>query len=71
VDWATTLVVPVPSDVDYRHVQVDGVDGVFLEDRVSGGKTIYTLMWIVDGRLHALTGDGTLSEALQVVDSLE
>jgi hypothetical protein len=71
VNWATTLVVPVPSDVDYRQVQVEGVDGVFVEDRISGGKTIYTLMWVVDGRLHALTGDGTLAEALQVVASLE
>ncbi len=71
VNWATTLVVPVPSDVDYRKTSVEGVDATFLEDRYDGGKSVYTLLWIKDGLLHALIGDGTLSDALRSVKSLE
>jgi len=71
VNWATTLVVPVPSDVEYRHITVEGEDGIFLEDRYDGGKGVYTLLWVKDGLLHALIGDGTLTEALQSVGSLE
>jgi hypothetical protein len=71
VNWATTLVVPVPSDVEYRDIMVEGVNGIFLEDRYDGGKAVYTLLWIKDGLFHALIGDGTLTEALQIVRSLE
>lgn len=71
VNWATTLVVPVPSDMDYRHVLVDGVDGIFLFDRYQGGKSVYTLLWIKDGIFHALIGDGTLVDARRSVRSLE
>ena len=71
VNWATTLVVPVPSDIDYQTVPVEGVDGIFLEDRYSSGKSAYTLIWLKDGMLHALIGDGTLAEALHSVGSLK
>jgi hypothetical protein len=71
VNWATTLVVPVPSDVDYRKITIEGVDGIYLEDRYDGGKGVYSLLWVKDGILHALIGDGTLTEALRSVKSLE
>jgi hypothetical protein len=71
VNWATTLVVPVPSDVDYRNVTIEGVEGILLEDRYDGGKSVYTLIWIRDGLLHALIGDGTFADALRSVNSLE
>jgi len=71
VNWATTLVVPVPNDVDYRHITVEGVDAIFLEDKFQSGKAVYTLLWLKDGMLHALIGDGTLADALESVDSLE
>jgi hypothetical protein len=72
VNWATTLVVPVPSDVEYRQVKVEGVDGVFLmEETYPGEKAVYTLLWLKDGLLNALIGDGSLADALQSVNSLE
>jgi len=71
VNWATTLVVPVPSDIDYQTVPVEGVDGIFLEDRYASGKSAYTLIWLKDGMLYALIGDGTLAEALRSVGSLK
>lgn len=71
VNWATTLVVPVPSDVDYHNVTIEGVEGILLEDRYDGGKSVYTLIWIKDGLLHALIGDGTFADALHSVNSLE
>jgi hypothetical protein len=71
VNWATTLVVPVPSDVEYRHITVEGVDAIFLEDELKGGKAVYTLLWLKDGMLQALIGDGTQADALRLVNSLE
>lgn len=72
VNWATTLVVPVPSDMKYRQVIVEGVNGIFLEEETyPGEKAVYTLLWLKDGVLNALIGDGSLADALQSVDSLE
>jgi hypothetical protein len=71
VNWATTLVVPIPSDVDYQPLSIEGVDGFFLEDNYATGKSAFSLLWLKDGILHALIGDGTLAEALQSVNSLE
>jgi hypothetical protein len=70
VNWATTLVIPVPSDMNYTHVTVEGVDGIFLEGKYDG-QGIYSLVWLKDGILHALIGDGTLSDALRSANSLE
>jgi hypothetical protein len=72
VNWATTLVVPVPSDVEYRPVTVEGVEGVFLQEEAYPGQSaVYTLLWLKDDQLNALIGDGSLVDALQTVNSLE
>jgi len=71
VNWATTLVVPIPSDVDYHNITVEGVDSIFLENNYGTGKSVYSLLWLKDGILHALIGDGNLAEALESVSSLE
>jgi hypothetical protein len=71
VNWATTLVVPVPSDVNYRNVTVEGVGGVLLEDLYAGDQPIYTLLWVKEGMFYALTGNGKLVDALSFVRSLE
>jgi hypothetical protein len=71
VNWATTLVVPIPSDVDYQPIFIEGVDGFFLEDNYASGKSAYSLIWLKDGIFHALIGDGTLSDALRSINSLE
>jgi hypothetical protein len=71
VDWATTLVVPVPEGAEYRNVKVDGVDGVLLEDTYAGGNARYTLLWVKDGMLYALTGDGSRYEAPPIANSMK
>jgi anti-sigma factor RsiW len=51
IDWATTLVLPIPNDpsIQYREVQVDGVTGTLLEEE-SGAM----LIWVKDGMLYGL-----------------
>lgn len=71
VNWATTLVVPVPSDVEYHKIIVEGEDGIFLEEDYASGKSVYSLLWLKDGILNALIGDGSLVEALESINSLE
>ena len=71
VDWATTLVVPVPQGADYRSVTVDGVDGVILEDTYEGGNARFTLLWVKDGIFYALSGDGTRYSPVRIGNSME
>ena len=71
VDWATTLVVPVPQGADYRSVTVDGVDGVLLEDTYPGGNARFTMFWVKDGMFYALSGDGARYAPVRIGNSLE
>jgi hypothetical protein len=71
VDWATTLVVPVPQGAEYRNVKVDGADGVLLEDTYADGKARYTLLWVKEGMFYALTGDGLYGEVLDIANSMK
>ena len=70
VDWATTLVVPVPQGADYRNVTVDGADGVLLEDSY-GGNSQFTLLWVKDGMFYALSGNSTGASPLQIANSMQ
>ena len=71
VDWATTLVVPVPQGADYRNVTVDGADGVLLEDTFAGGNARFTMLWVKDGMFYALSGDGARYSPVRIGNSLE
>ena len=71
VDWATTLVVPVPQGADYRSITVDGVDGVLLEDTYAGGNARFTMLWVKDGMFYALSGDGTRYSPIRIGNSME
>ncbi len=72
VDWATTLVIPVPNYASSQKVQVDGVEGVFIEQSGSRrGNPRYLLIWVKDGRVYALEGQGGQAEALAIVHALE
>jgi hypothetical protein len=71
VDWATTLVVPVPQGADYRDVTVDGVKGVLLEDTYAGGNARFTLLWVKDGMFYALSGDGNRYSPVRIGNSME
>jgi hypothetical protein len=73
VDWTSTLLIPIPQDVDYREVTVQDVPGTLLIEDQSynrNGKR-YTLLWTKDGMLYALTGLGSTGEALELAGSLQ
>lgn len=71
VDWATTLVVPIPRDVTtHSEVSVDGVTGILIQRTVEHSPE-YLLMWVKDGILYAIADTGadttpafTLAESL-------
>lgn len=69
IDWATTLVVPIPRyGTSYQDVKVDGVNGtLILQERSSQ----YLLMWVKDGVVYALTGQGTPATARGIANSLK
>lgn len=72
VDWSTTLVLPVPEEVSYRAVTVNGVPATLLiEDRNYRESKRYTLIWIQDGIVYGLTGRGSTTEAIRLAESLQ
>jgi len=75
IDWTTTFVVPLPSSgVDYQDVNVDGVTGTIVQNPGSGSYKSYDMLWIKDGVVYALHGQGvdaTIARGLQVANSLK
>ena len=73
VDWTTTFVIPIPRyGVSYQDVYVDGVDGTLLQqDQFERHPEQYLLMWVKDGIIYALTGQGDMQAALEVAGSLK
>lgn len=69
VDWTSTLILPVPAGSDYRDVTVQGVSGTLFLD--SGRSNGYHLMWVKDGIVYALSGHGTMTDALTFANSLK
>jgi hypothetical protein len=63
VDWASTLVIPIPRNgAEYRQVAVDGVTG-YLIQRPSEDAPQFALVWVKDGIIYALGGLGDNAEA--------
>ena len=70
VDWSSTLVVPIPRNTgSYQTVTVDGVDGTLITETLPQG-TRYSLLWIKNGVIHSLSGQGSSSDALTLAASL-
>jgi hypothetical protein len=71
IDWATTLVFPIPVyEASYRQVAVDGVEGtLILSDQGSYGQQ-YMLIWIKGGMIYVLTGPGGPDTAVRLADSI-
>jgi hypothetical protein len=72
VDWSSTLVIPVPQDkASYRTVGVDGVNGTLIEFAPTGRfRGSYAIIWVKDGIVHSLAGDGSPNEALTAAANL-
>jgi hypothetical protein len=73
VDWSSTLIVPIPrSAASIEEVAVDGVTGNLLYRNADDGMPArYTLLWVKDGIIYALTGFGDAQTALAVAGSLK
>ncbi|MBL8062671.1 MAG: hypothetical protein JNK32_06605 [Anaerolineales bacterium] len=71
VDWATTLVVPIPRDVTtHSEVSVDGVTGILIQ-RTAENSPEYVLMWVKDGILYAIADAGAdTAPAFALAESL-
>jgi anti-sigma factor RsiW len=74
IDWATTLVIPVPKDIaSVREVTVRGVPAYLIHGSVEdpdGVSYVATLVWEADGLLYAVIGDTGMAELVEVAESL-
>lgn len=67
IDWTSTLVVPVPRyRAQYEEVPVDGVQGTLLSS--AGGN--YALLWVKNGVVYAITGQGDKQGAVDMANSI-
>jgi hypothetical protein len=73
VDWTSTLVIPMPSNgTGYEQVQVDGVPGnLIYRQSESGNWNRYTVLWVKDGIVYALSAYGDKDEAVRLANSLQ
>jgi hypothetical protein len=70
VDWTSTLVIPFPSDAGtYQQVSVDGVSGTLIARNDRGGQ--YSLIWVKNGILYGLTGNGSSAQAISLAQSIQ
>jgi hypothetical protein len=72
VDWSSTLVIPVPQDkASYRTIGVDGVNGILIEFAPTGTfRGSYAIIWVKNGIVHSLAGNGSSSLGQAAVASL-
>jgi hypothetical protein len=72
IDWATTVVIPVPRyQATYEAVLVDGVSGTLIRPVNATQSDEYFLVWVKDGILYSLAGQGDASAAVEIADSLK
>jgi hypothetical protein len=74
IDWASTLVIPLPANVaQFREVEVDGVPGLLLEGTFDGHSWQHNIvLWQREGIVYVVKGLKVSPEQLlQVADSLE
>lgn len=70
VDWATTLVVPIPRDAaEYEEVTVAGVPATLVRER-RHSQSRFMLFWVDDDIVYALSGRGDRATALGIAESL-
>jgi hypothetical protein len=68
VDWASTLVLPIPSNARSKEVQVDGVDGGMIVPLPYSPSTL--LIWVKDEMLYSLQTSEKSQVALESANTL-
>ncbi len=73
VDWTSTLVVGIPQGTSYETVEVDGVQGTFIDQSKRGERSrrSYKLLWVKNGVIYVLAGSGDSAQALTLAASLK
>jgi hypothetical protein len=72
VDWASTLVVPIPRNGhSYEQVEVDGVTGNLIFREAGEGPARYTLLWVKNGIIYAISGFDDPQAGLDLANSLK
>jgi hypothetical protein len=72
VDWSSTLVIPIPeTEATYSTVRVDGVKGALIESVPNSNfGAHYQLIWLKNGVLYSMEGQGSVNRALAAAGSL-
>jgi uncharacterized protein DUF4367/putative zinc finger protein len=74
IDWATTLVIPIPIDprVNVTEVNINGAKGYsFIKgDPGTDSEVAYNLLWIRDGIVYSLMGQGTVDQSIAIANSI-
>ena len=69
IDWRSTLILPIPPSVrDYKTVTVDGVQGTLMSTKRDDGPN-YFLIWVKNGIIYAMFGNGDSDQAIQLANS--
>jgi len=75
IDWSSTVVIPLPTDVArFREVTVDGVTGLLLEEthKPGSGGNNSMILWQRADIIYAVAGNNVdVKLLLQVADSLQ
>lgn len=70
VDWKSTLVLPIPRFMgSSKQVTMNGVQGTLLRGNNRGGSE-YVLIWVKDGMIYCLGGNGDSSKAVELASTL-
>jgi hypothetical protein len=69
IDWTTTLLLPIPKDpsIQVSDLRVDGVPGTLL---VADEENMFALLWVKDGMLYMLRGQGGIDKASAIASSM-
>lgn len=72
VDWTSTLVIPIPKrGTTYQDVSVDGAAGTLITHNSESRVQQYLVIWVKNGIVYALTGQGDGQEGLAIANSLK
>jgi len=71
IDWTTTLVLPIPTDVAaFREVVIDGTRGLLISETGDEHGSYSALMWQKDGIVYFLEGNLSMDLVMDVADSI-
>jgi hypothetical protein len=71
IDWTSTLVVPVPTDIaSFSEVEIDGATGLLLTQQSNRGRPGSVLMWQKGGILYFIQGRMMSDDLMEMAESI-